>query len=339
MEGPALPSVDIVTCTLNEEAYIDECLEHVLAQTYRGPLTIWLVDSGSTDSTVERLRAFAERDSRVRVFADGKRRTLPEALTLAMGQGDGEIVARVDAHGYPAHDFVERAVAALVEGGDKVACVGGRFEQIGTTPFGRALSAARESRFGVGGSGYASTATHAVVDTVPWGTYRRSALEAVGGIAEGMNYGEDEELNWRLRRAGYDIVQDARIRFTYYGRTSWRGAFRQYRNYGRARVEVIRAHPEYARPYHIVPAAVVAGGGALAVAAAASDTARKGLAAAVALYAVSAGIAAAATVRSRPASPIRVAQAFSALHFGYGIGMLEGFGRFLANGGTRRGAH
>jgi glycosyltransferase involved in cell wall biosynthesis len=322
-----LPSIDVVVSTFNEEAFIDDCLEHLLGQTYRGAITVWVVDGGSTDATVEHLRRFESRSERVRVIADGSRLNLPEALNVAIPLGRAELVAKVDAHGYPEHDFLERAVSAFAAAGPRTACVGGRPEQVGQTPFARALCVARGSRFGVGASEYAGTTTVAKVDTVQCGVYRRAALEEVGGFDARMNYGEDEELNWRLRRAGYEIVLDTSIRFRYYARPSWKAAFRQYRNYGRARVGVIEAHPEFARLHHAVPAVAVGALGTLGLAAAASDAARKALAGVVFVYGASATAAALREHRPRGTSSFRVVQAFSALHLGYGVGMLEGLGR------------
>jgi GT2 family glycosyltransferase len=172
----------------------------------------------------------------------------------------------------------------------------------------------------VGGSGYGETSERSLVDTVQCGIYRRDALEAVGSFDPAMNFGEDEELNWRLRRAGHEILLDTRIRFHYVTRPSWAAAYRQYRNYGRSRVRVVRKHPDYLRPYHLVPAAAVGGGALLAAAGVVSRPARRVLVAGGAAYAATVGTAALALDR-RQAS--RVALAFVALHAGYGIGMLR----------------
>lgn len=327
-DAATAPSVDVIVSTFNEERFVEDCLRHVLGQSYRGPVTVWLVDGGSTDATVERARRFAG-DERLKILADGVRRNLPESLNVAIPLGSGDFVAKVDAHGYPALDFLERAVAAFEAGDGSVGCVGGRPEQVGLTPFGRALCAARGSRFGVGASEYAGTSELALVDTVQCGVYRRRALDDVGLFAADMNYGEDEELNWRLRRAGYTIVLDTRIRFIYYARSSWRAAFRQYRNYGRARVNVIGAHREFARAHHAVPAVAVASIAFLALGAGASQLARKTLGLVGAAYVASA-VLASRTARSEEVSQARVVAAYTALHFGYGVGMLEGIGRSLA---------
>ena len=315
------PTIDVVMSTFNEERYIDRCMEAVRGQDYpRESVRIWVVDGGSSDRTVELLERHAAADDRIVVIADGERINLPAALNVAIERSDGELVAKVDAHGYPERDFLSRAVEVFTAGGASVACVGGRPVQDGETPFGRALALARTSPVGVGGSGYGETSEHSLVDTVQCGVYRRDVLEAVGSFDPTMNFGEDEELNWRIRRAGHDIVLDTSIRFHYVTRPSWSAAYRQYRNYGGSRVRVVRKHPEYLRAYHLVPAAAVGGGVLLAAAGVVSRPARRVFAAGAGAYAA---IVAAAALALDPRQAARVALAFVALHAGYGIGMLR----------------
>ena len=91
------------------------------------------------------------------------------------------------------------------------------------------------------------------VDTIQAGVYRRAPLEEVGGFRTDMLVGEDEELNWRLKKAGYRLVLDTSVRFVYTTRSSWAAVFRQHRNYGQSRVRVLAAHPDFLRPYHLAP--------------------------------------------------------------------------------------
>src|SRR5438876_5025635 len=231
------PTVDVIVSSFDEERYVGRCLRAILSQDYPAELLrVWLVDGGSSDRTVEIARRISATDSRLTVVADGIKRNLPEALNLGLPKGNGELVAKIDAHGYPDLDFIRHAVAVFSNAGADVACVGGRPVQEGETAFGRALACARGSRFGVGGSVYAGRSTREFVDTVQCGVYRRTALDDVGHFDPSLIAGEDEELNWRLRCSGYRIVLDTRIRFHYVARSSWLAAFRQYRGYGRARV-------------------------------------------------------------------------------------------------------
>lgn len=61
------PLVSVVTPVYNEEKYLAECIESVLAQTYVN----WdytIVDNCSTDASVEIARRYAAKDSRIRVI-------------------------------------------------------------------------------------------------------------------------------------------------------------------------------------------------------------------------------------------------------------------------------
>ncbi len=325
------PHIDVIISTFNEERYIGRCLEETLRQHYPAErIHVYVVDGGSQDNTVAILREYASLDSRLMVIADGRRRNLPEALNIALASSRSEFVAKIDAHGHPDRDFLHNAIAAFNSSEDRVACVGGRPIQCGETGFGAALAIARASAFGVGGSGYAGTTQTEFVKSVQCGVYRREALVKVGAFDASMNYGEDDELNWRLIKTGYRILLDTGIQFYYITRPTWTAAYRQYRNYGEARVNVLRKHPDFFRSYHLVPALAVSGTLFLAALSPIWRPARYLVGCLGVAYI---GTAAVAAVRSKPPPkraiiPI-IVYAFSALHAGYGIGMLSGVRKLL----------
>src|SRR5947209_884446 len=317
------PTVDVVIPAYNEERHIARCLDCVLAQDYPPELVrVYAVDSGGSDATGRILRERAASEPRLVVLGGERRRWQPDALNLAIARGRGELVARVDARTFIAPDFLSRAVAALGECGDDVAVVGGHRDHQGETPFGRAVALAQTSRLGVGGSVYASRAQRALVDTIPYGVFRRSALDAVGEFDARLPVSEDEDMTWRLRQAGYKILLDGSLSQVYVPRSTFRAAFEQYRVYGRMRVRVVRKHPDYLRPYHLVPAAALAGGGALAALAPACRPARALLGAGTAAYGALLAATALQAAPREPALAARVAAACFALHAGYGVGML-----------------
>ncbi len=315
-------SVAVVMSTLNEESSIDRALDAIESQT--AGVRILVIDGGSNDTTVDRLQWRAARNPRLRVYADGVRRSLPEALNAAVAEIDEAFVAKVDARTFIAPDFIERALRIFEREGPQVACVGGRPEQYGETNFGQGVAYARMSPFGVGGSGYADARTYADVDTVQCGVYRRSALLEVGGFDPALQFGEDEELNWRLRKAGYRIARDTNVRFRYVARSTWLGALAQYRNYGRARARVLAKHPDFVRLRHLVPTAVLLGGAALIAAAPFSRRARMLLGVVALGYGAAAAAAACTAARRDLRHAPATALAFTALHLGYGMGLLEG---------------
>jgi len=66
MNSASEPLVSIVTPVYNEEQYLAECIESVLAQTYQH----WdytIVDNCSTDGSVEIAQRYAARDRRIRI--------------------------------------------------------------------------------------------------------------------------------------------------------------------------------------------------------------------------------------------------------------------------------
>ena len=68
MTAPSEPLVSVVTPVHNGEAYLAECIESVLRQTYSNWEYV-IVDNHSTDRTGEIARNYAQQDSRVRVYA------------------------------------------------------------------------------------------------------------------------------------------------------------------------------------------------------------------------------------------------------------------------------
>jgi glycosyltransferase involved in cell wall biosynthesis len=324
--------VDVVVPAFNEEAHIERCLDHIFTQDYPGDrIVVWVVDAGSSDRTVDVVRARERDEPRLHLLTGHGRLNAGQAMNVGIAAGTAELVARVDAHTYIAPDYLRRAAEIFAELGPGLALVGGQPRQVGETRFGRAVSLARRSNFGVGGSVYADRRPRAFVDTVQGGVFRRAALEAVGGFAASVPAGEDEECNWRLRRAGYDIVLDNSLRFEYTTRSSWRTLFRQYRHYGSVRVRVVRMHPGYLRPRHVIPGGFVAVVAALAALSPVSSRARTMLTGALATYtAAVAGASLAATRDDDRSLTPSVAACFTALHVGYGVGLLGGIGSACA---------
>lgn len=331
----ARPSIDVVVPALDEEGHISRCLDRILAQDYPAELVrVWVVDAGSTDRTAAIVAERATREPRLAIVPNesGERLNAAQAVNRGVAAGEAELVARVDAHTYLAPDYLSAAVAAFAAADAETACVGGQPEQVGETVFGRAVALARGSRVGVGGSVYADRRGQAAVDTVQAGVYRRLDLERLGGFDPSVPFGEDEELNWRLRQSGSQILLDTSLRFEYVTRSTWKALFRQHRNYGESRAHVVSIHPDYLRPYHLAPAGLVSAFALTAAAAPWSRHGRRALAVLTALYGGTVLAGGAAAARSEPRLAPRVAAAIAAMHLGYGVGMLEVAARHLLAG-------
>jgi glycosyltransferase involved in cell wall biosynthesis len=71
MDSTRQPLVSIITPMYNEAAYVAECIDSVLGQTYRNWEYI-IVDNCSTDLSAEIAQTYAERDQRIRVLKNSE---------------------------------------------------------------------------------------------------------------------------------------------------------------------------------------------------------------------------------------------------------------------------
>ena len=317
-----LPRVSIVMPVRNEARTIVEALDAIDRQTYPASLIeIIVVDGQSTDATAETVRQRMRADPRVRLIVGDY--NCPAAMNVGIAASTGSLVAKIDGHGYVNPSFLEVGVGHLQTNPD-CGCVGGQIIPIGTTRTARANMYARFSRFGVGGGVYTAAPAVHRADTVQCGLYVKEALVQVGGFDPDLQFGEDEEANHRLLRGGSTIVFHPGMQFHYYARPTFRSLFTQYRNYGAARVRVLRKQPDFFRLKHVVPAATVL---VLIVAAALAvtvDPLRLPAAGIVATYAsfVTAG-AIWTGLRHGYFSFHYLVVSLLMLHFGYGLGMLR----------------
>jgi rhamnosyltransferase len=118
----ALPSVTVTVLSYNGEAYLDAILTAVEAQRYDGNVETLVIDSGSTDGTLQ----IVQRHPHVRLhqipnseFGHGRTRNLAASLAT------GEIVVYLTHDAVPANrDWLARLVAPIVDDQRIVAVLG-----------------------------------------------------------------------------------------------------------------------------------------------------------------------------------------------------------------------
>ncbi len=118
------PRVSVVTTVYNGEPYFDRAIPGILGQTFED-FEFILVDDGSTDGSLERLRELAARDPRVRIFAPG-RLGAAAAYNFGVAQARGEYVARQD---FDDRSYPERLAlqVALLDAHPDLGIVGGHY--------------------------------------------------------------------------------------------------------------------------------------------------------------------------------------------------------------------
>jgi glycosyltransferase involved in cell wall biosynthesis len=253
---PSHPQVTVVMPVLNEERHLREAVDAVLDQDYAGDLDVVLALGPSRDRTDEVAAALAAGDPRIRLVQNPTGRT-PNGLNAAIALATGEVVVRVDGHAVLPRGYVAAAVRALEDtGADNV---GGIMAAEGATPFERTVARAMTSRLGVGSAAFHVGGTAGPAETVYLGAFRRSALTPVGGYDERFTRAQDWEMNHRIRSTGGLVWFEPAMRVSYRPRAGFRALARQYRDYGRWRRVVMRAHPQtISLRYLAAPVAVAA---------------------------------------------------------------------------------
>jgi glycosyltransferase involved in cell wall biosynthesis len=90
------PKVSIVLACRNEEEFLAECLDSILAQT----LTEWellVADDGSDDRTRDILKSYAEKDSRIRLWFFDDQQGPYVRRNFAIGQSHAPFICVHDA--------------------------------------------------------------------------------------------------------------------------------------------------------------------------------------------------------------------------------------------------
>lgn len=233
-----LPGVTYVMPVLNEAGYLENAVASILAQEYPGPTEIVLALGPSTDGTNEIAERLMAGEPRLRAVRNPGT-DIPIGLNRAIRAARHPIIARVDAHTELPPAYTARAVATLLQ--EDAANVGGIMVAVGRRGMQAAVAHAYNSRLGLGGGAYHRAAElPGEAESAYLGVMRADALAEVGYFDESLRRGEDWELNFRLRQAGYRVWLDPALRVSYWPRSTWRALVRQFWATGQWRGELFR---------------------------------------------------------------------------------------------------
>jgi glycosyltransferase involved in cell wall biosynthesis len=244
-----MPSVSIIIPCFNEQTTMRKLLEAIHAQTFpRADLEVVIADGMSTDGTRAEIAAFAGSHPDMHIaVVDNLKRHIPAGLNCALKEARGKIIVRLDAHSMPYPDYIERCVADLEAGlGENV---GGVWEirPAADTWVAESIAVAAAHPLGVGDALYRHSRKPALVDTVPFGAFKREILALVGFFDETLLTNEDYEFNARIRKSGGKIWLDPSIRSVYFARATLLDLAKQYFRYGFWKWRMLRRYPDTLR--------------------------------------------------------------------------------------------
>ncbi len=200
--------VSLCTIARNEEEALQGLLRDFEDQNYpHNKIEVIMIDSDSSDHTHDVMEEFKNTDNGfydVKIYkTDGKNQAC--AWNVAIEHATGDIIIRVDAHSKIPRQFVSRNVFNIQEGED---IVGGGRPNIcaNPNPWTKTLLAAEESLFGSSVADYRRPAAQKEYhDSLFHAAYKREVFAKVGGFNEDLGRTEDNELHYRIRKAGYKM--------------------------------------------------------------------------------------------------------------------------------------
>jgi peptidoglycan/xylan/chitin deacetylase (PgdA/CDA1 family)/GT2 family glycosyltransferase len=202
---PTAPVVSVVTCFLNEERFLGEAVDSVLAQTYAS-WELLLVDDGSHDRSTVVAREYATRyPDRIRYVEHDRHQThgLAASRNLGLSHARGEFVAFLDADDRILPRHLERLTGVLESDRDlDAAYCGWTYVTVdGNEAFG-AFGGAYGDLF-VPHAEYCFSVVHTYLAS-------RALIATVGGFDTSLQSCEDWDLWQRIARAGarFGTVRD-----------------------------------------------------------------------------------------------------------------------------------
>lgn len=223
-----MQQISIIIPTLNEERFISQCLDSVIAQSYPlEKMDIMVVDGGSKDKTREIVQEYHKKYENVRLL-DNPGKIQSAAFNVGVKESSAPYIIRLDAHVLYDVKYVELCVEGLEEN-KRRGNVGGKCNIVSqnNSIWAETNAILNYSKFGIGGASFRVGVEAGNVDTVPFGAFPRIVVEKIGGMREDLPRGEDNEFNSRIKKAGYDIYFNPQIVCTYFARPTLKASAKQ----------------------------------------------------------------------------------------------------------------
>lgn len=191
------PRITVLMTTYQSQDRVGPAIDSLLAQTWRN-LEVVVVDDASTDQTVDRIRAIAERDARVRCLALPGNVGTYVAKTIGLAQATGEFITCQDSDDWAHPQKLALQVRPLLRDRHLVA------------------TTSKWLRLSDEGQWYAR-AVHPFLRLNPASPlFRRAEVERATGVWDAVRTGADSEFLARLRLVfGADAVQGLSLPLTF----------------------------------------------------------------------------------------------------------------------------
>ena len=246
--------ISVVVAVRNERQHIQKCIDSLFRQDHDSYEVI-VVDGMSDDGTYELLQEL-QKDHDFKLLRNEKKNAAA-GRNIGIKEARGEAIAFIDGDAVAAEDWLknikrafEESGAAAVGGPDLVPADSGYKERV--------IAYVMTSPLARGGKLNPST-QHTMMDKKRYVEHiptcnlciKKEIFEKVGLFDENFVKGQDLELNFRIRSAGYRIFYSPSIKVVHYRKRHIRHFARQIYKWAKAKVAVIKKHGFHGITSHI----------------------------------------------------------------------------------------
>jgi GT2 family glycosyltransferase len=232
-----MTGVSFVVPVYNGERTLTRALDSVFAQKTDLPVEVIAVEDGSTDGSPDILRALAEA-GRI-TLVKGERRGAAAAINTGIRHARHDVICQVDQDVVLGDNWLAVLVAALDADPRLAAAQAYYGTDRGSTVWARVMGYDLEHRY--------SRIAGETVDHVCTGTtaYRKAALVEVGLFDETFGYGYDNDMSYRLAKAGWRMRLCRAAHSTHLWREDLGAYLRQQYGIGYGRLDLVGKHGRY----------------------------------------------------------------------------------------------
>lgn len=246
------PNITVVIPVRNEEKFIEKCIKSILKQTYpHNNIKVVFCDGMSTDQTRNIILRYQNKYPLMIEIIENKQKIVPVALNLCIKKLNTDYLIRLDAHSDYPNDYFEKCIETII--GVQADNIGGLTNTVGDGLIGETFAQVLSSKFGVGNSGFRTGAKSGYVDTVPFGTFKRTTFQKFGLFNALLARNQDYEYNYRIRKNGGKVYLNSDIQLNYHCKDTISGILRQSMENGKWNVITMKLCPKSMSLRHFIP--------------------------------------------------------------------------------------
>jgi glycosyltransferase involved in cell wall biosynthesis len=214
--------VSIIVPCYNESEYISGCIDSILKSNLKELIIeIIIVDGNSSDNTKKIIQEYSLSHNFIQLL-DNPKRVIPSAMNLGIKAAKYDIIMKMDAHSQYEKNYIRECVNNLMI--HKVDNIGGSVIHVPRedTYLGKAICVTLSSPFGVGNSYFRIGSNEPrLVDTVPFGCFKKETLEKINYYDENIHRSEDIVLNHKIKKCGGKILLLPNLKIYYKTRSKY----------------------------------------------------------------------------------------------------------------------